>query len=352
MDIMKILKKLSLSILSIICFLLIYEGFLQLTEMASSSFVYDDKNLGRTFKPSYDIFFARAEGMYMGSTNRYGYIGKGYPPEKSGNTLRIALLGDSYIEGMQVFERNHFRTKVEKNLHNQLNKNVEVLNFGIGGLDFRDMFFNYKFKAQKFNPDIAVFYIKRTNLLTKEKFPSPEYYLENDSLKLNFDFLNSSESALRRKFSFIRDFGIGYLLKESYESYYNGSLNKLIWDKFASDNSIKKSKQTEVDQDVAKIDSNMYDLNKKILSELNDDAKNRNIKIVLIITDDFPEYYYPLFNSFSSLKVILIPHRLSDYNNKEMRYWKASGIMGHWNQKAINIFGEFLTENLSSVIEK
>ncbi len=351
MDIMKILKKLSLSVISIICFLLTYEGFLQLSEIASSSFVYDNDKLGRTFKPDYNIFFARAEGMYMGGTNKYGYIGKGYPPQKPGNTLRIALLGDSYMEGMQVFERNHFRTKVENNLNNKLNTNVEVLNFGIGGLDFRDMFFNYKFKAQNFNPDIAVFYVKRTNLLTKEKFPSPEYYLENDSLKLNYNFLNSGDSKLRKEFSYIRDFGIGYLLKESYEAYRNGSLNKTILDKFALETPHKKSTQS-FENPVATIDTNLYKLNKKILSELNDDAKNRNIKIVLIITDDFPEYYYPLFNSFSSLKVILIPHRLSDYNNKEMRYWKASGIMGHWNQKAINIFGEFLTENLLSVIEK
>lgn len=351
MNIMKILKKLSLSVISIICFLLTYEGFLQLSEIASSSFVYDNDKLGRTFKPDYNIFFARAEGMYMGGTNQYGYIGKGYPPQKPGNTLRIALLGDSYMEGMQVFERNHFRTKVENKLNNKLNKNVEVLNFGIGGLDFRDMFFNYKFKAQNFNPDIAVFYVKRTNLLTKEKFPSPEYYLENDSLKLNYDFLNSGDSKLRKEFSYIRDFGIGYLLKESYEAYRNGSLNKTILDKFALETPHKKSTQS-FENPVTTIDTNLYKLNKKILSELNDDAKNRNIKIVLIITDDFPEYYYPLFNSFSSLKVILIPHRLSDYNNKEMRYWKASGIMGHWNQKAINIFGEFLTENLLSVIEK
>lgn len=352
MKIMNILKKLSLTVVSLICFLLLYEGFLQFTEMASSSFVYDDEKLGRTFKPDYEIFFTGAEGFYMGSTNKYGYIGKGYPPQKPGNTLRIALLGDSYIEGMQVFERNHFRTKVENNLKAKLNKNVQVLNFGIGGLDFRDMYFNYEFKAKKFNPDIAVFYVKRTNLLTKEKFPSPEYYLDNDSLELNYDFLKSSESALRRKFSFIRDFGIGFFLKESYESYYNGSLTKILLDKFAPDKSKETIKQTAKEQNNAEIDTTMFNLNKKILSELNNDAQNKNIKIVLIITDDFPEYYFPLFNSFSSLKIVLIPHILSDYNNEELRYWKASGVMGHWNQKAINIFGDFLTKILLSVLDK
>jgi len=351
MGVMKIIKKLSFSVISLICFLFIYEGFLQYTELASSSFVYDDDKLGRTFKPGYEIFFTGAEGFYIGSTNQYGYIGKGYQPQKPVSTLRITLLGDSYIEGMQVFERNHFRTKVENNLRNKLNKNVEVLNFGIGGLDFRDMFFNYKFKAQNFNPDIAVFYVKRTNLLTKEKFPSPEYYLENDSLKLSYDFLNSADSKLRKDFSYIRDFGIGYLLKESYEAYRNGSLNKIMLDKFAFEDTHKKSKQSFENPDTT-IDTNMYNLNKNILSELNDDAKNKNIKIVLIITDDFPNYYYPLFNSFSSLRIITIPHILSDYNNKELRYWKASGVMGHWNQKAINIFGDFLTDNLLAIVEK
>lgn len=352
MDIMKNLKKLSLYVISFVCFLLIYEVFLQFTELASSSFVYDNDKLGRTFKPNYNIFFARAEGMYMGSTNQYGYIGKGYPPEKPANTIRVTLIGDSYIEGMQVFERNHFRTKVENNLRNKLSKNVEVLNFGIGGIDFRDMFFNYEFKAKNFNPDIAVFYVKRTNLLTKERFPSPEYYLENDSLKLSYDFLNTPQSELRRNFSFIRDFGIGYLLKESYESYYNGSLEEIVLDKFASDKSKGTIKQMVKEQNDARIDTTMFNLNKKILSELNDDAKNKNIKIVLIITDDFPDYYYSLFNSFPALKVILIPHILSDYNNKELRYWKASGIMGHWNQKAINIFGDFLTDKLYIINKK
>ena len=62
---------------------------------------------------------------------------------KSANVLRIALIGDSYIEGFQLFERHHFKTYLEQKLSQKLKKKVEVLNFGIGGADLRGMYLRY-----------------------------------------------------------------------------------------------------------------------------------------------------------------------------------------------------------------
>lgn len=323
-------------IIFLLSFILLYEFFLRITEISAPSFVYDDKLLGRTYKPNSEIFMIGAEGFYMGQVNEYGFLGE---LPKNENALRIALIGDSYIEGLQLFERHHFKAKLEKCLSEKLKISIEILNFGIGGIDFRDMYFNYIHKARRFNPDIVLFYVKKSNLLLKEKFPIPEYYVDNDSLKLSYAFLNSKEARIRRKFSFIRDFAIGYLFKETYEVYANGNLINKIFNGLIE---INKNNNTIIGSSNEKDLTSLFDLNKKIFEELEKETEENNVKFILLITDDFPEEYYTLMNSFKGLKKIIIPKELNDYKNKEFRYWKASGKMGHWNHNAHKKVAEFL----------
>ncbi len=346
---MKSIKNIFLVLLSLISFLIFYEIILRITEIAIPSFVYDDKEYGRTFKPNSDVIFKGAEGFYMGRVNEFGYLGKAYPIQKASNVIRIVILGDSYIEGMQLFERHHFKEKLENCLSDKFHKKVEILNFGIGGIDFRDMYFNYNHKAKKFSPDIVMFYVKKSNLLNKEKFPSPEYFVENDSLKLDYSFLKSSESAMRQKFAFIRNYSLGYLLKETYENYKNGILFSKISDGIIDTRSERIGKR-EMIRD-SKFEE-VYILNKKIFENMESESIKYGVKFVLLITDDFPSNYYTLLEKFSNIEKIILPTELNDYSNKEYRYWKASGMLGHWNQTAHKKVAEFLCPYFTDIISK
>lgn len=346
---MKSVKNVFLVFISLIIFFIFYEVLLRITEIAIPSFVYDDKVYGRTFKPNSDVIFKGAEGFYMGKVNEFGYLGKGYSIKKASNVIRIAILGDSYIEGMQLFERHHFKEKLEKCLFHKFNRKVEILNFGIGGIDFRDMYFNYTHKAKKFNPDIAMFYVKKSNLLNKEKFPSPEYFVENDSLQLDYSFLKSSESEMRQKFAFIRNYSLGYLLKETYENYKNGILLTKISDGIIDNKSERVGKREVIRGSKSE---ELYTLNKKIFENMESESLNGRIKFVLLITDDFPPDYYILLEKFRNIEKIILPAELNDHFNKDYRYWKASGMLGHWNQIAHKKVAEFLCPYFTEIINK
>jgi hypothetical protein len=107
---------------------------------------------------------------------------------------------------------------------------------------------------------------------------------------------------------------------------------------------IKKGKREKGKKELIRNEKEreVFELNKKIFEQLDSETKSSGVKFILLITDDFPSYYYPVINSFTSLEKIIIPKELNDYTNIKYRYWKASGMLGHWNQEAHKQVAEFL----------
>ena len=114
--------------LAFVITLIILELFLRWSGTSSAAFVIDDDNLGRVLRPNTNIILVN-EGFFMGRVNRGGYLGPYYPEEKPSQTVRIALIGDSFVAGLQLFGRYHFRTIMEQSLKDSLSDSVQVLNF-------------------------------------------------------------------------------------------------------------------------------------------------------------------------------------------------------------------------------
>jgi hypothetical protein len=112
---------------------------------------------GRCRKANMDYVFFN-EGFSMGNFNKGRYLHTFYPVEKPTNTIRIAALGDSYVEGFQVFERDHFLKLTEQKLNKDLKDSVQILNFGRSGFDFGDMYAYYETMVKDYNPDIVLFF--------------------------------------------------------------------------------------------------------------------------------------------------------------------------------------------------
>lgn len=158
------------AIVNTIAFILAFSGTLLLLEV----FVYNSgisrrsevcftENTGKAYKAEYSyVWFS--EGFSMGSVNRGGYLGPYYEISKGVETKRVALLGDSYVEGFQVFERNHFRTILEKGLNSQLTDSVEVLNFGRSNFNFPNMFAYQELVVQYYKPDLSIYFVSQEDL--------------------------------------------------------------------------------------------------------------------------------------------------------------------------------------------
>ena len=116
---MHVIKQLTLFGITAFITLLLLEGYLRMAEVEAVSMSEFDPEVGRVMMPNRNFTYYN-ENFTVGSYNRYGYLGPAYPPQRADGTLRIALLGDSYVEGFQVQPRNHFRTLLEQQLQNTL----------------------------------------------------------------------------------------------------------------------------------------------------------------------------------------------------------------------------------------
>lgn len=109
-------------------------------------------------------------------TNEEGFIGHDYTIEKATSTFRIAILGDSLVEAVQVDTKNNFISLLEKHLNASRpeelkNKNIEMMNFSIGGQGTFEELRIYKYYVQKYNPDL-VFLVFFPN-----DFENNQYYI-------------------------------------------------------------------------------------------------------------------------------------------------------------------------------
>lgn len=185
---MNLLKQITWGIISLILTLLFCEAFIWSANIANVSFSDFEPEIGKVNRKNIS-FLLFNEGMGIGRYNSYGYLGKEYPPARKENTLRLALMGDSYVAGVQVMERHHFRSLVEDSLSSELGIEAEVLNFGKPGFDIADMYAFKENYVDKFSPDYYLvfvakfdFYPKNTDILV------PRVRLEGEELVIDMDF--------------------------------------------------------------------------------------------------------------------------------------------------------------------
>jgi hypothetical protein len=104
------------------------------------------------------------EGRAYVSVNRWGYRGPEWTRTKPPGTLRIAVLGDSFVEAQQVAEQNTACALIQQELSSQLSsfephhplKRVEVMNFGVDGYGTAQEFFTLTEDVWQFSPDVVV----------------------------------------------------------------------------------------------------------------------------------------------------------------------------------------------------
>jgi lysophospholipase L1-like esterase len=90
------------------------------------------------------------------STNSFGFRGDEFSLKKDPKTTRIAVLGDSFAEALQVHLKDTWAKQLSSNLTKKLNHKVEVYNFGISGYGTGQEWLVLKNKVLQFKPDIII----------------------------------------------------------------------------------------------------------------------------------------------------------------------------------------------------
>ena len=193
------MKKLFYYFLALGFSLIILDLYLNVAEVITPNATHYDTKIGVITKQNKNVIGFN-EGFFVGRTNNYGYWGPGYPQAKKNGVIRIALIGDSYIEGLQMFDRDHLRSIIENKLSAKLNTKVEVLKFGFSGFNLENEYCYYMEFIKKFHPDLTLFFIKNPDVYDLKKtyfLPSVIVDTANQTIRIDNSF--SKNSSFKKK---------------------------------------------------------------------------------------------------------------------------------------------------------
>ncbi|MEZ2278272.1 MAG: SGNH/GDSL hydrolase family protein [Microcoleus sp.] len=130
-----------------------------LVDSAPTNFHTADRDLGWKLKPGVSGEW-KGEGASFVQVNSEGLRDREHTKAKPPNTLRVAVLGDSFTEAIHVPIEQTFWSKLERKLANceavKGRKKVEVINFGVQGYGTAQELVMLRKKVWDYSPDIVV----------------------------------------------------------------------------------------------------------------------------------------------------------------------------------------------------
>lgn len=336
------LKKILLFCLAFLLTIGALDFYLQSAEIQFLALgIYDEKKGFRLMPHQKYTFFK--EGFSISETSNFGFYGNDIQIVKPADTYRIALLGDSYVEGLQVFDRDHFRSIIEKKLAGSYGHNIEVMNFGMSGFGLSDEYCYYSNFVKKFRPDLVVIIIRQGDLELKKKSAlQPSCYIENDQLKIDESYLQSKQYQKKIRTQFYRGkTAVGDIFSKCSKLINIGQYKGVLLGKFAnvSHELPGKNEKNEKNEFI------VPDVNRKVLDRL----RQENVVIA----------YFGEMDSDSLAVLKLFGDHLIDLNkpllklrgqNINPNYWKATNRDGHWNHEAHFAIGEYLAERIDEML--
>jgi len=144
-----------------------------------------DAYLGWDLNPGAHGYYDREGESYV-RINSDGFRGPDYVRPKPPGVLRVAVLGDSYVEAIQVAEDRTFTAVIGRELADcpeLRGKRIEALNFGVDGYGTAQELFILQRKVWSYQPDIVVLAIFLGNDIRNNSV-----VLEPDQCRPFFDY--------------------------------------------------------------------------------------------------------------------------------------------------------------------
>jgi hypothetical protein len=147
-----------LFVTSIFIVLVVCEGLLRVLDISYPVFDDFDDERGIRLRPGKQGWY-RAEGEAYLSINSLGYRDREHDRAKPENTVRIAVLGDSFVEARQVPLEDTFwyRLGLELRACDAFDgRQIEMFSFGIGGYNTSQEYLTLQKDVLGFSPDLVI----------------------------------------------------------------------------------------------------------------------------------------------------------------------------------------------------
>lgn len=150
------------------------EGFFNLAGVGNEEFLEPDPQLGIRHIAGKRVTW-RLEGFSDDYLNKEGLRDSEHSISKAPNTFRVALLGDSATEGVQVPLNDTYGKQLEQLLNKQVLKNqqhAEVINFGCSSYSNGQEALQLEEQVAAYHPDLVVLMYNRGDYLENIRDPS------------------------------------------------------------------------------------------------------------------------------------------------------------------------------------
>jgi len=175
---------------SVVCFLIavvVLESFFRIAGVGGQEFLKPDPILGTTHLPNKQVIW-RMEGFSADTLNSKGYRDVEHAVAKAPGLKRVAVLGDSHSEGLQVPLTDTYARRLEGLLNNGNSKDFEVLNFACSGYSTAQEYVQYTHEVEAYKPDFTVILMHwgntTANILDPKKrrvaTPRPYFYFDGN----------------------------------------------------------------------------------------------------------------------------------------------------------------------------
>jgi len=202
----KLTGNLLLVIGAIVMAALLAEGLLRLIGYSSPVLYRADPCCGASLRPGAEGLWSR-EGRDYVVINSRGLRDREHSLRKPAGTLRIAVLGDSYTEALQLPMEQAWWSVLGKELERCSGtggRQVEVINFGVSGYGTAQELLTLRHKVWAYDPDMVILGFLtgndiRNNLRELEGDPMRPYFLlDEGQLQLDDRFLSDPGYRFRR----------------------------------------------------------------------------------------------------------------------------------------------------------
>ncbi|HWS52563.1 MAG TPA: SGNH/GDSL hydrolase family protein, partial [Pyrinomonadaceae bacterium] len=187
--------------------LLIFEVFLRAAGYTYPLFYEPDESRGWALAPGVEGWY-RKEGEAYVRVNGDGLRDREHAKQKRPGVVRVALLGDSYAEALQVAQEAAFWSVAESRLRSSCGalagREVEFVNFGVSGYGTAQELFTLRERVWPYAPDVVLLAVTTNNDLTdntralKGTNEIPYFVLRGDRLVLDDSFRREPAFRWRR----------------------------------------------------------------------------------------------------------------------------------------------------------
>jgi lysophospholipase L1-like esterase len=298
-----------------------------------------DSLLGWAHQPGQESLFETKQFHINVRINQEGLRDREHVYERTNNTSRILVLGDSFAWGYGVEEDQRFTRQLETTL------GVEVINAGVSGYSTDQELIWYRKEGIKYDVDLVILVFSGNDIgdnhhqLVNTIYYKPQFVLEDDHLSLTGYPVPETSTQGKLIYSISQRSALAYFLIQRYFNLVN------TYGELKRNSGVASSQMTGVNSS-----REAFDLTTALLKELRKIAKTKDAKFMIVATDRWwngpPGVTYDDFmdelraEGFLVLDVESIP----GFDPEIMNIPED----GHWNQEGHEFVGMKIKDFIES----